>query len=56
MIAFSLPISNGFKKTNATFDEIRLIVGSEYYYSNVYKNLGNPDDETLVDWAEKLET
>lgn len=55
VIAFSVPTSNGFKKTNDIFDQIRSLLGSEYYYSNVYKNLGDTSDETLTDWAEQLE-
>ncbi|GKT26893.1 DUF4265 domain-containing protein [Acidovorax sp. SUPP3334] len=56
VIAFSVPISNGFQKTNDTFDQISSLLGSEYYYTNVYKNLGGINDETLTDWAEQLDT
>jgi hypothetical protein len=27
-----------------------LITGVQYYYCNVYKNLDDLDDETLLDW------
>ncbi|GKT02175.1 DUF4265 domain-containing protein [Acidovorax sp. SUPP3434] len=55
-LAFSIPISNGFEKTNDIFDQVRSITESEYFYSNIYKNPENPNDETLTDWADKLET
>ncbi|WP_092746183.1 DUF4265 domain-containing protein [Paracidovorax valerianellae] len=54
-LSFSIPISNGFEKTNDIFDQVRSIAESEYYYSNIYKNFENPNDETLIYWAEQLD-
>ncbi|WP_442602863.1 DUF4265 domain-containing protein [Paenibacillus sp. KN14-4R] len=54
-IAFTAPISNGFYATNHVFNKIRDLLESEYYYSNIYKNLYNFEDEELVSWAKDLD-
>lgn len=53
--AFTVPISNGFHATNMVFNKIRDLLESEYYYSNIYKNPNNFEDEELVSWARDLD-
>jgi len=54
-LAFTAPISNGFHATNKVFNKIRDLLESEYYYSNIYENPYNFDDEELVSWARDLD-
>ncbi|WP_339203994.1 DUF4265 domain-containing protein [Paenibacillus sp. FSL K6-3182] len=54
-LAFTAPISNGFHATNNVFNKIRNLLDSEYYYSNIYKNPYNFEDEELVSWARDLD-
>lgn len=54
-LAFSAPISNGFHATNNVFNQIRDLLESEYYYSNIYKNPYDLEDEELVGWARDLD-
>lgn len=54
-LAFSAPISNGFHATNTVFNQIRDLLESEYYYSNIYKNPYDLEDEELVSWARDLD-
>ncbi|AVS82297.1 hypothetical protein C8237_15230 [Paracidovorax avenae] len=53
-LAFSVPTSSGFSATNEAFDKIREVLGSEYYYSNIYRDATNTDDEELTEWAKEL--
>jgi hypothetical protein len=54
-MAFSIPIKNGFKKTNKIFNEIREILDSEYFYSNIYRYPYDLDNQELIKWAEEIE-
>ncbi|MDC0762891.1 DUF4265 domain-containing protein [Brevibacillus sp. AG] len=54
-LAFTAPISNGFDATNHTFNKIRDVLEAEYYYSNIYKDPHNFEDEELVSWARDLD-
>ncbi|WP_028546469.1 DUF4265 domain-containing protein [Paenibacillus taiwanensis] len=54
-LAFTAPISNGFRATNHVFNQIRELLESEYYYSNIYKNPYDIEDEELVSWAKDLD-
>ncbi|AVS66199.1 hypothetical protein C8245_11410 [Paracidovorax avenae] len=50
-LAFSVPVSSGFSATNKVFDNMRTLLGSEYYYSNIYKDSANLENEDLKEWA-----
>lgn len=49
-LAFSIPSTNGLENINRVFDRVREILKSEYYYSNIYLNPNDPEDETLSNW------
>ena len=49
-LAFSAPASLGFTKINHFFDKLTQEWGCEWFYSNVYKNFDDPEDETTLDW------
>lgn len=49
-MAFSVPASNGMTKIALVFDAFKDATGVEWYYSNIYKNLDDIEDETLLDW------
>lgn len=55
VFAGTSPISNGFDATNHTFNKIRDVLEAEYYYSNIYKNLYDFEDEELLSWASDLD-
>ncbi|MFJ4347216.1 DUF4265 domain-containing protein [Pseudomonas sp. NPDC089401] len=49
-MAFSVPASNGMEKIQSVFNAFKQATGVEWYYSNIYKNLEDLEDETLLDW------
>jgi len=53
-LAFTVPTSAGFSATNGIFDKIREFLGSDYYYSNIYRDIANTDSEELTEWAREL--
>ncbi|MGE8366140.1 MULTISPECIES: hypothetical protein [Cupriavidus] len=32
------------------FDRFREQTGIQWYYANIYRNIYDPEDETLLDW------
>ncbi|MGC5701658.1 DUF4265 domain-containing protein [Pseudomonas sp. NFXW11] len=49
-LTLSVPARNGRGKIAEVFNRFREKSGVEWYYSNVYKNFEDPEDETLLDW------
>lgn len=49
-LSFAVPARNGMDRINAVFDGFREKTGIEWYYANVYKNLDDDEDETLLNW------
>ncbi|WP_025126652.1 DUF4265 domain-containing protein [Pseudomonas sp. PH1b] len=49
-LSFAVPASNGMQRINALFDGFREKTGIQWYYANVYKNLDDDEDETLLNW------
>ncbi|WP_186121425.1 DUF4265 domain-containing protein [Burkholderia gladioli] len=49
-LAISIPANNGFEKINLILDDSTRRTGSSWYFANIYKNLEDPEDETLLDW------
>jgi hypothetical protein len=49
-LALSVPASVGIHKINEFFDAFRQKTGWEWYFSNIYANFADPEDETLLDW------
>jgi len=49
-LTFSVPAKNGLKKINGYFDAIGKKYNFKWYYANIYKNLDDLSDETLLDW------
>ncbi|MBP5127209.1 hypothetical protein HUS96_34930, partial [Pseudomonas protegens] len=49
-LSFAVPARNGMDRINAVFDRFREQTGIEWYYANVYKNLDDDEDETLLNW------
>jgi hypothetical protein len=50
VLGLAIPSKNGMEKVNAFFDKFSEKTGVEYYYANVYKNLDDDSDETLLNW------
>lgn len=53
-LAFSVPGHNGFYNVNGPFDAFREATGVEWYFANIYVNLDDDDDETLLKWWEGM--
>lgn len=49
-LAFSVPARSGREKIREVFNKFKEETGIEWYYSNVYKNFNDLDDDTLLDW------
>jgi len=49
-LSLAVPSSNGMDSINAFFDRFREKTGLEWYYANIYKNIDDEDDETLLNW------
>ncbi|KVM62505.1 hypothetical protein WJ59_26235 [Burkholderia gladioli] len=49
-LAISIPANKGFEKINLILDDFTRRTGSSWYFANIYKNLEDPEDETLLDW------
>ncbi|UVM48174.1 DUF4265 domain-containing protein [Pseudomonas sp. B21-015] len=49
-LSLAIPASNGMDKINDIFDRFRDRTGTQWYYANIYKNLDDDDDETLLNW------
>lgn len=49
-LSLAVPASNGMDKINEFFDRFSEKTGIQWYYANIYKNLDDDDDETLLNW------
>jgi hypothetical protein len=49
-LTFSVPALTGVDKINAVFDKFTKKSQVQWYYSNIYKNFDNPEDEELLNW------
>ncbi|NER62478.1 DUF4265 domain-containing protein [Pseudomonas sp. MAFF212428] len=49
-LTLAVPASNGFEAIAKVFDAFREQTGVQWYYANIYKNLLDNDDETLLNW------
>ena len=49
-LSLAVPAKNGMNKINEFFDRFREKTGIQWYYANIYKNLDDDDDETLLKW------
>jgi hypothetical protein len=49
-LSLAVPAKNGMERINEFFDRFREKTGIQWYYANVYKNLDDDDDETLLCW------
>ena len=52
-LTFSVPGHHGIDHVNAPFDAFRERTGIEWYFANIYANLDDDDDETLLGWWRK---
>ena len=53
-LAFSVPGHHGIYDVNGPFDAFREATGVEWYFANIYANLDDDDDETLLKWWEAM--
>ena len=49
-LTLSVPARNGMDNIARFFNRFRETTGIEWYYANIYKNLDDSDDETLLNW------
>jgi hypothetical protein len=49
-LSLAVPARNGMDKINEFFDRFGEKTGLQWYYANIYKNLDDDDDETLLNW------
>lgn len=49
-LAFSVPARSGRDKIREVFNKFKEETGIEWYYSNIYKNFNDLDDDTLLNW------
>ena len=49
-LTFSVPGHHGIYSVNGPFDAFREATGVEWYFANIYVNLDDDDDETLLNW------
>lgn len=49
-LAFSVPSKNDINKIESVFNGFKEETGIDWYYSNIYKNFNDLDDDTLLDW------
>ncbi|CAH0267864.1 DUF4265 domain-containing protein [Pseudomonas sp. Bi130] len=49
-LSLAVPSKNGMDKIGKFFNEFREKTGIQWYYANVYKNIDDEDDETLLNW------
>ena len=49
-LTFSVPGHHGIYNVNGPFDAFRTATGVEWYFANIYVNLDDDDDETLLNW------
>ncbi|MCK9818254.1 DUF4265 domain-containing protein [Pseudomonas sp. MAFF 302046] len=49
-LCLTVPSRVGMQRINSFFDKFTDVTGVQWYYANVYKNLDDPEDETLLYW------
>lgn len=49
-LALSIPSTNGIEAVNQFFGGFKRRTGIEWYYGNIYKDLEDTADETLLNW------
>lgn len=49
-LTLSVPARNGMDNIALFFNRFRETTGFEWYYANIYKNLDDTNDETLLNW------
>lgn len=49
-LSLAVPARNGMEKINDVFNRFRDRSATQWYYSNIYKNLDDDEDETLLYW------
>lgn len=49
-LAFSVSCKNGIEKIESVFNGFKESTGVDWYYSNIYKNFNDLDDDTLLNW------
>ncbi|WP_162095556.1 DUF4265 domain-containing protein [Pseudomonas chlororaphis] len=49
-LSLAVPARNGMEKINDVFNRFRDRTEIQWYYSNIYKNLDDDEDETLLYW------
>lgn len=49
-LSLAIPAENGMNKIAALFNEFREQTGIQWYYANIYKNIDDVGDETLLNW------
>ncbi|MDR1911939.1 MAG: DUF4265 domain-containing protein [Helicobacteraceae bacterium] len=54
-LSFSIPAIVGMEKINKFFNQFKSETGIDWYYTNIYKNLDDLTDDTLLDWWKNLD-
>lgn len=49
-LSLAVPAKNGMERINGFFDRFREQTEIQWYYANIYKNLDDDSDETLLYW------
>ncbi|KML70781.1 DUF4265 domain-containing protein [Pectobacterium peruviense] len=49
-LTLAVPARNGMDKIADVFDAFREKTGIEWYFANIYKNIDDDEDETLLHW------
>ncbi|MBX8553943.1 DUF4265 domain-containing protein [Pseudomonas cichorii] len=49
-LSFTVPATNGMDKIGDLFDAFSEKSGVQWYFSNIYKNIDDDEDETLLNW------
>lgn len=49
-LTLAVPASNGFEAIRPVFERFREATGVQWYYANIYQNLDDDEDETLLNW------
>lgn len=49
-LSLAVPAINGMDKINEFFDRFSEKTGIQWYYANIYKNIDDDEDETLLNW------
>ncbi|MCK9815256.1 DUF4265 domain-containing protein [Pseudomonas sp. MAFF 302046] len=49
-LALSIPATQGLERTSRFFDQFFADTDAQWFYGNIYQNLDDDEDETLLDW------